>query len=147
MLGIVALLSALVPSAAAEKPVREFLPASDFTISGSCPFDVGLHIVQNNAYAITFSDGATLITGALKIRVTNLSDPSKTLDLNIPGPGLYTFSEDGGLTIDAKGPWVFFYPGVLVYTTGHVIFSVSGAGVFSLAQQGGTMTDLCAVLA
>lgn len=146
IVGVVALLSAFVPLAAAEKPVREFIPASDFTISGSCPFEVGVHIVQNKEYGITFANGATLITGALKVELTNLSEPTNSVALNIPGPGLFRFSDDGGLTIDAKGPWLFFYPGVMVYTTGHVTFSVSAAGVFSLTQQGGTTTNLCTVL-
>jgi hypothetical protein len=38
----------LVPSvAAADKPLREGLPAEDFTIEGSCAFDVDLHILVN----------------------------------------------------------------------------------------------------
>ena len=113
--GMITLLGALAPAAEAGKPARELVPASDFTITGSCAFDVGVHVVANKEYGITFSDGATLVTGALKARLTNLSKPENSIDLNIPGPGLYTVSEDGALTIDARGPWLFFYPGVLLY--------------------------------
>jgi hypothetical protein len=136
----------LAPLAGATAPVREFVPASDFTISGSCSFDVAVHVVANKEYALTFSNGATLITGALKATLTNASDPSKSITLNIPGPGLYTVSGDGTLTIDARGPWLFFYPGTLVYTAGHVTFTAGAAG-FSLEQLGGTSSNLCSVLA
>jgi hypothetical protein len=145
-LGVIALLAAVAPSAGAAKPVREFVPASDFTITGSCPFDVGVHILANNEHALTFQEGATLVTGTLKVRLTNLSNPQNSIDLNIPGPGLSSVSDNGTFTLDARGPWLFFYPGVLRYTTGHVIFTVSPAGVISLTQLGGTRTDLCAAL-
>ena len=117
------------------------------TISGSCSFDVGAHFVANNEYGITFSNGATLVTGTLKVTLTNLSDPSKSVTLNIPGPGLFTATDDGGLRIDARGPWLFFFEDVLVYSAGRSVMTVSAGGVFSLTQQGGTSTNLCAVLA
>jgi hypothetical protein len=145
--GVMAVLALLAPTAGADPPTREFVPASDFTISGSCSFDVGVHVVANNEYGITFANGATLITGALKFTLTNLSDPSKSITLNIPGPGLFTVTSDGGLRIDARGPWLFFYPGVLLYSTGHSTVTVSASGVIALSQQGGTSTDICAVLA
>lgn len=136
----------LVPAAGAEKPVREFVPASDFTVSGSCSFDVAFHVVANKEYGLTFSDGATLVTGALKATLTNVSKPDNSIVLNVPGPGLTTVSEDGTATVDAKGPWLWFYPGVMRYTTGHVIFT-AGAGGFTLDQIGGTSLDICSVLA
>jgi hypothetical protein len=146
-LGLAAVLAVLAPTAGADPPTREFIPASDFTISGSCSFDVGVHIVANKEYGITFANGATLVTGMLKLTLTNLSSPSRSITLNIPGPGLSTATSDGGVLIDARGPWVFFYPGVLLYSIGHSILSISASGVFSLSQQGGTSTNLCTVLA
>lgn len=146
-LGLVVVLAVLAPTAVADPPTREFVPASDFPISGSCSFDVAVHVVANKEYGITFANGATLVTGALKVTLTNLSSPNKSITLNIPGPGLFTATSDGGLRIDAKGPWLFFYPGVLLYSTGHSIFTISASGVFSLSQQGGTSTNLCTVLA
>jgi hypothetical protein len=137
----------LASVAGAEPPVREFVPASDFTISGSCAFDVAVHVVANKEYGITFSSGATLITGTLKAQLTNVSDPTKSIILNIPGPGLYTVSGDGTLTIDARGPWLFFYPGVLLYATGYNTFSISSTGEFTLTQRGGTSLDICSALA
>lgn len=145
-LGVMAFLAVLPPTAGAEQPTREFIPASDITITDSCSFDVGIHVVANNEYGITFANGPTLVTGALKVTLTNLSDPSKSITLNIPGPGSYTVTSDGGLTVDARGPWLFFYPGVLLYSAGRSTLSVSASGEISLRQQGGTSTNLCALL-
>lgn len=145
-LGMLAACCTLAQAAGAGKPTREFIPAADFVIQGSCSFDVGVHIIANNEYGITFSNGATLVTGALKATFTNLTDPSKSIALNVPGPGLTTFNDDGSVTIDAHGPWVFFFPGVLLYSVGHSHLTISAVGAFSLSQQGGTSTDLCAVL-
>lgn len=135
-----------VSVAGAERPVRQFVPASDFTLTGSCSFDVAIHIVADKEYGLTFSDGATLITGALKVELTNVSDPTKSVSLNIPGPGLTTVSGDGTVTIDARGNWLFFYPGALVFATGHMTFTSGPAGT-TLEQLGGTSTDMCSVLA
>jgi hypothetical protein len=146
-LALVAALFVLVPIAGADPPTREFIPAADFTISGSCSFEVGVHVVANKEYGITFANGATLVTGALKMTLTNLRDPSKSITLNVPGPGLFTATSDGGLTIDARGPWLFFFEDVLLYSVGHSNFTVSASGVVSLEQIGGTSADLCAVLA
>ena len=137
----------LASVAGAAPPVREFVPASDFTVSGSCAFDVAVHVVGNKEFGITFSSGATLVTGSLKVTLTNVSDPTKGTTLNIPGPGLNTVSGDGTFTINARGPWLFFYPGVLVYTTGYNTFTVSPSGEITLEQRGGTSLDLCGVLA
>ena len=145
--GVMAMLAVLAPTAGADPPTREFVPAADFTISGSCSFDVGVHVVANKEYGITFANGATLVTGALKFTLTNLSDSSKSITLNIPGPGLFTATSDGGLRIDARGPWLFFFEDVLLYSTGHSTLTVSASGVFSLSQQRGTSTNLCTVLA
>ncbi len=41
----------LVPSvAAADKPIREGLPAEDFTIEGSCAFDVDFQVLANKEF-------------------------------------------------------------------------------------------------
>jgi hypothetical protein len=103
-------------------------------------------VLVNKEYSITFGDGRTLVQGALKLRLTNLSNPTKTVTLNVPGPGLFTTSSDGTLTVHARGPWMFFFPGTLVYSPGHSTLVVSPEGAFTLTQKGGTSTDLCAVL-
>lgn len=136
-----------VPVAAADKPVIEPLPAEDFTVPASvCGFEVMVEILTNKGKAITFGDGRTMITGALSARLTNLDDPTRSIVLNIPGPG--TFEESGVLT--ATGPWLwFFLPGdlgegsapLLAYTTGRVLVDDTG---FHLL--GGSQINLCTVL-
>jgi hypothetical protein len=146
MLALLAMIVA--PVAAADKPTREFVPApSEFTLDASiCGFDVLVEDLTNKAYAITFSNGMTTVTGAISVRVTNLDDPTQSIVLNIPGPG---FFDESGLT--ATGPWLFFFlpgelgpgsPAMLVYTVGRVRIDETG---FHLL--GGRQLDLCAALA
>jgi hypothetical protein len=147
MLALLAMI--VVPVAAANKPTREFVPApSEFTLDASiCGFDVLVEVLTNKQYAITFSNGMTTVAGALKVRVTNLDDPTRSIVLNIPGPGF--FDESGVLT--ATGPWFFFFfpgdlgpgsPGVLAYTVGLVRLDESGLHLLA-----GRQVDLCAELA
>jgi hypothetical protein len=147
MLALLAMI--VVPVAAANKPTREFVPApSEFTLDASiCGFDVRVEVLTNKQYAITFSNGMTTVAGALKVRVTNLDDPTQSVVLNIPGPGF--FDEGGVLT--ATGPWFFFFfpgdlgpgsPGVLAYTVGLVRLDESGLHLLA-----GRQVDLCAELA
>jgi hypothetical protein len=121
---------------------------SEFTLDASiCGFDVLVEVLTNKQYAITFSNGMTTVAGALKVRVTNLDDPTQSIVLNIPGPGF--FDESGVLT--ATGPWFFFFfpgdlgpgsPGVLAYTVGLVRLDESGLHLLA-----GRQVDLCAELA
>jgi hypothetical protein len=147
MLALLAMI--VVPVAAANKPTREFVPApSEFTLDASiCGFDVLVEVLTNKQFAITFSNGMTTVTGALRVRVTNLDDPTRSIVLNIPGPGF--FDESGVLT--ATGPWLFFFlpgelgpgsPGVLAYTVGLVRLDESG-----LQLLAGRQIDLCTELA
>jgi hypothetical protein len=147
MLALLAMI--VVPVAAANEPTREFVPApSEFTLDASiCGFDVLVEVLTNKQYAITFSNGMTTVAGALKVRVTNLDDPTRSIVLNIPGPGF--FDESGVLT--ATGPWFFFFfpgdlgpgsPGVLAYTVGLVRLDESGLHLLA-----GRQVDLCAELA
>ena len=101
LLGVVLTLL-LAPAASADKPVREFLPAGDFTLTGVCPFPVREQVVTNNEFITTFTDGRQLITGSFKVRATNL-DSDESLDLNISGPGVITENSDGSVTLDAHG--------------------------------------------
>lgn len=136
-----------VPVAVADKPIIEPVPAEDFTVPASiCGFEVLVEILTNKEKAITFGDGHSMITGALKVRLTNVDDPTRSIVLNIPGPG--TFDESG---VIARGPWLFFFapgdlgegsPPILVFTTGQV--RIDEAGFRLLA---GRQTDLCPLLA
>ena len=136
-----------VPVAVADKPTFEPVPAEDFTIDAViCGFPVAVEILTNNEKAITFSGGMTTVTGTLKVRLTNVDDPTQSIVLNIPGPG---FLDEGGLI--ATGPWLFFFlpgdlgpgsPGILASTFGRVQLDESGFHLLA-----GRRIDLCPLLA
>jgi hypothetical protein len=143
---------ALPPSAAGDPPIREPLPASGFELGAEiCGFPVAIDIEVNREYATTFSDGRQLITGALKVRVTNLESDS-SLRLNIPGPAFLS-AEGDLLTYDAYGPWLLFLaptdpggPGLFVYS-GHTVFTFNTITfATTILSASGNRVDICAAL-
>jgi len=154
LLGALLAALVLVPAATADKPERFFLPADDFV--GSCPsFDVSVEILANKGFGTAFSDGRFLVTGSLKVRFTNLSDPSKVLDANVSGPGVFTPTDDGGFVLSAWGQWFFFFfagdlgpgsPPALYLTTGLATLAADGSGNLTFTPAQNT-TDLCVTLA
>ena len=146
----------LVPAATAEKPIRTFLPTADpFVLEGPCAFDVRLEVLTNKEFGTAFSDGRFLITGSYKVRLTNLDPGGGSIDLNISGPGDFTFAEDGSLTINARGNWLFwFFPGDLgitsgrlLLTSGHTTEVLNAAGAPVSFTPPRNVTDACALLA
>ena len=148
VLGLAVAVALLLPSvAAADKPIREGLPAEDFTIQGSCAFDVDLQVLVNKEFITTFSDGRQLITGRLVVRLTNVAT-GKSIDLNISGPGFITPHADGSVTFELSGRSLVFLPGLLELTSGPVVLEIDPAGnVVSYAKTSAAAVDLCAVLA
>jgi hypothetical protein len=149
-ISLVALLlvaAVLAPAAAADKPTKVPVPSDDFIIPPTiCGFEVGVEILADKGKALIFDDGSMMITGSLKVRLTNLGAPTQSIALNIPGPGRF---DESSLT--ATGPWLFFFlpgdlgpgtPAILAYTTGRV--RVDDTGFHLLA---GRRTDLCPLLA
>ena len=148
VLAALAVVAALaVPAALAEKPIREPLPADDFPIPASiCGFEVEVEFLANKGKALIFSSGRVTVNGQLKVRLTNADDATKSIVLNIPGPG---FFDETGLT--GTGPWVLFFeenevgpgtPALLVFVHGR--FRIDENGYTLL---GGTEIDLCEMLA
>ena len=147
---------ALVPAATAEKPVRSFLPTGDpFVLEGSCAFDVRVETLTNKEFGTAFSDGRFLITGSFKVRLTNLDPGGGSIDVNISGPGVFTFAGDGGLTVNARGNWLFwFFPGNLgmtsgrlLLTSGHTTEVLDAAGAPVSFTPARNVTDACVLLA
>jgi hypothetical protein len=143
----------LVPAASATPPYREFAPADDF-VSHACGFDVAVHIVRDNEYFTFFADGSALLTGANNEQLTNLSDPSKSIDFNVSGPGRFTPTTDGGFVLAARGHWLFFFgpgmlgpgsPGLIDYSSGPATISEDAAGNQTYDPAGNTL-DVCAAL-
>jgi hypothetical protein len=134
---------------AAAKPSREFLPApEDFVVAGGegvCAFDVNIHFDINNEYVTdwTTADGQMvmeLITGALKVTVTNL-DNGASLALNIPGPSHLRLDAAGDLILNAGvGPWLVWGQGEegLFFNRGNLDFYT---GDFN-----GNQIEICALL-
>ena len=70
-LAVVASAAVVVSAAFADPPTRLPTGNGPFTLSGLCSFDVQVTPLVDNEYTITFSDGATIITGRLVERLTN----------------------------------------------------------------------------
>jgi hypothetical protein len=150
--GLVALAAAasFAASAAADRPVKQPVPFPDATGQFCTDFQVEIVATQNKEVVHIFSSGVALVTGVLKVEVTNLST-GKTLALNISGPG--KFSADGS-TIQARGTWLLFGeagqlpgpdPGMLL-VSGHTTLNLGPAGIASMTVRG-TVEDICAALA
>lgn len=156
-LGVIVLVGlVLVPAATADKPLRDFIPADDFVVSGICPFAVSVEILDNKEFGTEFSDGRFLITGKLKVRLTNLSQPSRSIDANISGPGVFTPTPDGGVVIKAEANWLFWFfpgdlgsgsPGVFLLTSGLSYLVIDGSGAIVSFTPARNTTNVCTVLA
>jgi hypothetical protein len=138
---------AVAATAAAGPPTKAPAPSpTDFTISGSCAFDVIVHVDAQNESAITFGSGTTLVTGQLQVTLTNAVKKGNSLRLNIPGPGWSSAASDGTFTLQVAGPWLVFIPGSMRYMNGRGALTVDPAGNPTFVQQAGRSTDLCAAL-
>jgi hypothetical protein len=146
-LAVLASATVLAPSALADPPTREPLPQPPtFTISGSCAFDVQLDVLVNKEFITTLTGGRQIITGRLVVRLTNLSDPSKSIVLQINGPGINDLAAPS--VFNLSGSSLVFFPGVLVLTRGPISLTFDEEGnVISFTQTSASSVDLCAVLA
>jgi hypothetical protein len=98
-----------------------------------------------------------LVTGSLTVTVTNVINPSKSIDVNISGPGTFTPLPNGGMLQRSVGRWLFFFPpdqlglgspGMLILTTGvETLLLDPNMTPTSFTHTNGTTTDLCAELA
>jgi hypothetical protein len=96
-----------------------------------------------------FSTGAAMITGTLKVEVTNLAT-GKTIELKISGPA--RFSPDG-TTLVGTGAWLLFgEPGFFGTGSPRMLETNHGRLVISLVdgtilERTGHTVDLCPLLA
>ena len=145
----VAIAALAVPAAFADPPINEPVPFPPATGQFCEGFMVSIEATENREVLHVFSSGVGLITGTLKVEVTNLST-DKTLELNISGPG--TFSPDG--TITGTGRWLLFGeagqlpgpdPGMLLLS-GRLGLTLGPAGIAGIESVGHS-EDVCAALA
>jgi hypothetical protein len=143
---VVATLSA--PTALADKPVKTPAPFGEFTGQFCEDFAVRIGATTDQESQKVFSDGSAMITGALKVDVTNVEN-GNTIALNISGPGRFTAD---GTTLIGTGRWLFFgeagsfgRPGpTLELSVGRFTIDLT-TGTFS--SRNGTVRELCGALA
>jgi len=101
--------------AGADAPTRTPNPQSQLSFDDLCAFPVVIDILVNKEYVTTFTSGPKdqqqLITGALKVRVTNVPT-HKAVDLNVSGPIQVIPHEDGTVSVISLGAtlWPFTDP-------------------------------------
>lgn len=154
LLAVAVTAALLIPVASATRPVKEFLPFEGATLPGICPFTVEIDVLANKEFSKTFSNGRMLITGKLKITLTN-AETGNSIDANISGQGVFSFHEDGSATLHAHGRWLFFFfpgelgpgePGRMFLNSGRVIVNLGPEGV-DISRRMGHMRNVCAALA
>jgi len=141
--------------ASAGKPTREAAPIpSPGTLEGFCSFPVDYVLTANDEYTLTFSDGSVRTTGSLKATLTN-PENDRSIDANIPGPGVRIFHDDGSNTLYSSGPWLqFFAPdqlgpgtdGSMLLMFGRTVIHTDADGFHQQIVSTGTSRDVCAIL-
>jgi hypothetical protein len=151
----VVVMSLFARAASADKPVREPLPAQEdatYPAGALCDFPVLAETLQNNETITTFSDGRQRVTGALKIRLTNV-DTGESLVVNASGPGWQRETETM-FDVSGQGRWVLFQfpgdepgPGIFLYRGNiHFVFDFATESVTVLSATGSSR-NLCEDLA
>jgi hypothetical protein len=145
----------LVPaSAQATPPTREPLGGDDFVLTDHCTFDIAVEFVQNNEILTTYYDAngdvvRQSVTGALKVRLTNLEDPEHSLLFNISGPSQFRLLPDGTGELIATGASIQLFitnrPGELLLVHGPFTAHVTDDGFF-VTDLPHNVQDVCALL-
>jgi hypothetical protein len=140
---------ALAAPAGAVKPEKEPAPFAEATGEFCEGFAVRIRATTDRGTIKVFSSGAAMITGTLKVEVTNL-ETGRTIELNISGPA--KFSSDG-TTLVGTGAWLlfgepgFFGPGsprILETNDGRLVVNLVDGTIVSRI---GHRVDLCPALA
>src|SRR6059058_1927950 len=105
------LAAAFAAPAYASPPTREpvQLPQTS-TVEGICPFTVQVDVLVNRETITTFSNGRQLITGTVKDRLTNVSEPEHSILLNASGPATLVPQNDGTVILTGRGLGVEPFP-------------------------------------
>ena len=156
-ISVTALIAAavLAPSAGAEKPVKEPLPAGgviEIAAGEVCPFPMVLDETALKATLTTFSDGHTVIHAKGRVRVTNaLSDES--VSLRIAGSIEDRLLSNGDTRSTARGRNLLFYlsgdvlgPGLFLTIGRAVEIFDADTGAITSSDLSGKRIDICAQL-
>jgi hypothetical protein len=141
--------------ASAAIPTREPLVLEDFTLTGHCSFNILVHVVQNNEVVTTYSDQdgnvvRQLVTGVLKVQLTNEEVPENSLLFNISGPGEFTPQQDGSTLVVGDGTWINFgivnLPGQVLLSSGHFEAVTTPEGDFIMTEIPNNSVDVCGLI-
>jgi hypothetical protein len=132
---------AFPPAALGDPPARFPAGNIDF-VDTTCGFDVAVHYVVDREIVKVFSDGTIIITGSLTATLTH---GSKSIYLNVSGPGFIRTNADGTVTFYGTGRGFGPVGGTLITASGLIIVPLLPPGTGF--QAGGTSTDLCLLLA
>jgi hypothetical protein len=80
-----AAVATLASPAQAAAPEFEQLSPETYVFEGVCAFPVEYRETSNKGVARSFSDGSFIATGSYKVRVSNLEDPTKYVEVNATG--------------------------------------------------------------
>jgi hypothetical protein len=115
----------------------------------SCPFPIFVS-AQGKGKTITLPGNRIIFTSpGLDATVTNLANPTKQVTLNITGSTHQTTEPDGTVVSVVTGRNLLFDPFAgVVLAVGNFSFAFDAAGnlIQPLAMQGGTLTNVCALL-
>jgi hypothetical protein len=160
LLAVVATAGLGVAAGAAADPPQKVPvpPLGDFTLSGVCPFDVGVHTTAQNNHTRLYANGVFAGEGLLMVELKNLKSGT-TMAVNISGPGRFIPNADGTTSVRVEGRnLVFFFPdqlaagapGALFLTKGlatETVDSATGVPLQGSFATASSATDLCAALA
>lgn len=153
----VAIALGIAPIAAADKPVREIVPApGDVTITDQCAFPVLGHI-EGGEIDTTFFDKAGNpvkqigVFPGQTLTLTNL-DTGKSITVTDAGSFHATAAPDGSLkvSITGHGPIpneVTGEPGIWYLDGGHIVVALDADGNLTSLEVRGNLVNLCGRLA
>jgi hypothetical protein len=154
---LVACSAAFSASAAyATPPTREPAQIPDsFTVEGICTFTVQVDVLVNREQLTTFSNGTLLVTGTLKLRLTNASNPGNSLVVNASGPARLVPLADGTVEQTGRGLGLQPFPAdasitgevEFILVSGREVIEFYPDGSFKEINRGHVKLDICAALA
>jgi hypothetical protein len=143
-------------AAYATAPTREPAPIPpSFTVEGICSFTVQVDVLVNREKITTFSNGTQLITGTVKDRLTNASDPEQSIVVNASGPATLVPQSDGTLILTGRGLGLQPFPAGASITgmpeflqfSGREVLRFNPDGSFKEITRAHVKLDVCAALA
>ena len=163
LLALVVLAAAVPAVAASGKPER--FPANNplltFDAGQVCSFAIRLEPIGDKQVVKVFSNGRVMITGRLSGRISRLDAEGNAVEsttVNVSGPIVLTFNDDGTINVKGTGNTLFFFfpgdlgpgqPGALLSMTGLVeeVVNADFDEIISFSHRGGTTENLCETLA